>query len=189
MIAWLERILPESGALSGPIGYVLLVVAALVLIWALLRLSDRLRQSDSAVLALFGLNDGKWSCVAHDLGTAKGMSLRTRCLIGVPDGLFCHRQDRGRYLVGEYKGRRRRGRVRLREYYQVQLYAGMLLELRKAREVSCMLAYRDGVEHFPFDMRVYKALKQMIPETRNSLRGRRPSDLRPLAKRIPHVFE
>lgn len=189
MTAWLAQHLPDSGPFSGTIGYIVLGLAALLLIWAFLRLRGRLRNSSSTVLALFGLNARNWVCVGHDLGTTKGVSLRTRSLVGIPDALFRHRKDAGRYLVGEYKGRRRRGHVRPREYYQVQLYAGMLVEMRKAREVTCLLAYRDGVEHFPFDMRVYKALKQLIPEVRNCLRGRRPADLRPLDKRIRHVFE
>lgn len=120
---------------------------------ALRRISFRLYR----IHGRFGLNPLRWKLLQTDLNNMLGGRIVKHGLIGRPDALFVSRWGKRRYIVGEYKHRNHRGRVRSAEEYQVTLYCGMIRAIKGAPATG-VLGYKDGYRPIRFSRKTYSWL-------------------------------
>ncbi|MEQ9223933.1 MAG: hypothetical protein RJQ08_10645 [Salinisphaeraceae bacterium] len=76
-------------------------------------------------------------------------------LVGVPDALFGNKRV---IVVGEFKGRACRGKVRKSERYQVILYCGMMASQYPNHRVYGVLRYTDRYVKIPYRSDEYQWL-------------------------------
>lgn len=131
------------------------LVIAIIIVTAML--SWRKRQPSTDIFLKFGLNEKTHSLISSDLGAMTDDNpLKDQGVIGQADAIFKSRSDK-RFVAGELKGRLYKGVVRRYEYYQVQLYAG-LIKKKYGAECDCILAFNNKNVQFAFDPPVYEAL-------------------------------
>lgn len=139
--------------------------------------------SEAAIYRQFGLNPREWRLVSCDMGGESGQSLRGHGLIGTPDAIFRSRSGKSRVVVGEYKGRKARGKARTVEMYQLQMYLGLVKTKYPHVRAEGRLAYKDGVIEVSPCRDTFLALVDLAPEYRRSKKKGRAMNKRPLAKR------
>lgn len=157
------------------VGFSVLILSLLTMVW--------LRAAPGRdVCRRFGLSPWRYRTIGSDLGARKGVYLRGRGIVGMPDALLQKRLGLAR-IVGEFKTRSLgRSSVQRTERYQVVLYLG--LQARWWRKVSGVLVYGDGakrqIEH---DAELFERLVALAPEVRQALAtGRAPNPV-PLHRR------
>jgi hypothetical protein len=136
------------------------------------------------IFSLFNLSEGKYELVSSDLG--KGHPRRRLGgfgLGGEPDAIFKGKRT-GQIVVGEYKNRKHKGLVRRREFFQVQLYLGLIRESFGTQNVVGILAFNDGLVQIAYDHEVFLALVGLRGEVLTSLQKKKAQDKRPLHRRI-----
>lgn len=147
------------------------------------------RSSSAEIFSLFGLTDRCFRLVSTDLGGRKPRyRFRIRNLIGDADSIFNERVNENHYVVGEFKGRKFRGKVRVYEYYQLQLYMGCLLMQKPGRDVTVrgVLGYKDHCINVPFDRKCFERLCELERTEFRCLKSKRKlfaKKLQPLHQR------
>lgn len=146
---------------------VLVVALGLILycIWAALSACAK-HASDRVILNKFDLASEHYYIIGTDLGGRDNkIFLRFLPIIGAPDAVFRGKSNK-RVIVGEFKGRKFRGIVRLYEYYQIMLYLGMARKTYK-KEVAGKLAFTDKVLDIEFDPATFEALVNLARKYEN----------------------
>lgn len=136
------------------------------------------------IFSLFKLSPANYELVSSDLG--KGHPRRRVGgfgLGGEPDAIFKGKST-GQIVVGEYKNRKYKGTVRLREFFQVQLYLGLARVNFDSQNVVGILAFNDGLVQIAYDQEVFQALVGLRGEALTSLKNKRALDKRPLNRRM-----
>lgn len=120
-------------------------------------------KSDKNILGMFDLDPKNVKVLFTDLGgRSDKLFLKYKGVTGVADAIFKRKGCR-KIVVGEYKGRKYRGFIRIYEYYQVILYAGMV-KAHFGRPVECLLAFDDKVMPFEFDEMLFNRLISLRKE-------------------------
>ena len=102
--------------------------------------------------------------IGSDLGSIKKkIILRTFFCFGEADAVFKTRLF-GRYVIGEYKHRVYKGKIRYREYYQTMLYMGAAQSTFKTKNVIGYLRFRNETVRIKFEPIVYEALQRKAKE-------------------------
>ena len=118
------------------------------------------RSRSREVHRLFGLDPRTWHLVACDIGghqkSGEALFHAGARIAGRPDALF--RGPGGQWVVGEYKHRAYRGRVRARERYQVLLYMGIVREVHRTNQVRGLIRYRDRMIEIHWDEPLWRWL-------------------------------
>lgn len=163
---------------------VIAVILGLALLALVGGLARRARGGPGArVMRMFGLQGGDWQVVGGDIrGIRPRVFLRSRSVTGAPDAVFrCH--SRGLIVVGELKSRRYRGRLRWREYFQVQLYAHLARRRWRRWDVLIRLRFADAIVDVAPDAKVAEALENLAPELRSARANWTPERPTPLQER------
>lgn len=138
----------------------------------------------SEVFSRFGVSESTHQLLGSDLGgSTKGIRLSRYSINGMADAVFASKRAK-ELVVGEFKSRKYKGRVRYYEFYQVQLYMGHLAEKYPGHTIKGCLAYADGRQPVNFDPAVYEGLIAMRGEVVATLRNRKTANSVPLHKRI-----
>lgn len=141
-------------------------------------------KAPAQIYSRFGVSVATHKMLSTDLGNADGkIKLASNGINGIPDAVFEALTSK-RILVGEFKSRKYRNKVKLYELYQLMLYMGHLKEKYPSHLVTGCLAYADGKVEVNFDRELYLGLVGLKSEYWETLKSRRPVNTTPLHKRI-----
>jgi hypothetical protein len=113
--------------------------------------------SNLGIFKAFGISESDYVLVSSDLGgRTNNVKLSYKGVVGQSDSIFKSRKA-NYYLAGEFKGRKYKGRVRLYEYYQATLYAGIVAKTYRSK-CDPVIGYTNQTQVFKFDEKVFKAL-------------------------------
>lgn len=158
-----------------------IIAGLLVLVIAFLVLKA---SAGSEVYSRFGVSESTHQLLGTDLGkSTKGVRLSRFGINGIADAVFTHKQAK-EIVVGEFKSRKQKGRVRYNELYQLLLYMGHLAEKYPDHTIKGCLAYADSRETVHYDHEVYSALVSLRGELIAAFRNRRPPNTTPLHRRM-----
>ncbi|MFO6994482.1 hypothetical protein P3D53_09575 [Pseudomonas aeruginosa] len=159
--------------------YILGALLLLVAIFFFLK-----KSAASAIHSRFGVRESTHRLISTDLGKAKGRIMLSRFGInGIADAVF-ESVNGNEILVGEFKSRKYRGKVKLSEFYQLMMYIGHIKALYPNHTVLGCLAYADSRVQVNFDPAVYESLVGLREEYWLTVRYKRVADSRPLHKRM-----
>lgn len=159
--------------------YVAAVILFLVIVFFLKKLT-----ASSEVYSRFGIRESTHKLVSTDLGkSAARIKLSRFGINGIADAVFKAISGK-EILVGEFKSRKHRGKVKLYEFYQVMLYMGHLQEKYPDHMIKGCLAYADAKVSVTFDSGVYEALVSLRGEYWDSVINKGAVNTTPLHKRV-----
>lgn len=161
---------------------IFLAVVVAVIFYVLYRSSSQ--SAENEIHAKFGLSNSKFKLISTDLG-GKNPKLRLSAMGvgGIPDAVFESRKSKV-IVVGEMKARKLKGGVRLMEFYQVIIYIGLLRQLYPNHAIEGILGYNGALVRVAHDQELFNALIGLRAEILTSLKNKKPSNPRPLHKRI-----
>lgn len=115
-------------------------------------------ESRSRNYLLFKLKVRDYVLIGCDLNRQKiKLKLSHAGCFGLPDCVFKSRKGK-EIIIGEYKSRKFKGFVRLREYYQVILYMGIAGSRFPGYKILGRIRFSDQLIHIDFSADVYEAL-------------------------------
>jgi len=136
------------------------------------------------VFTRFGLRESAYRMLSTDLGKSEGrIKLSSYGINGIADAVF-EAMSGKEIVVGEFKSRKYRQKVKLYEFYQIQMYLGHLQSLYPKHHIRGVLAYADGKVSVTFDPTVYEGLISLRPEYWDTVKRRKVVNSTPLHKRI-----
>lgn len=142
------------------------------------------QKASGEVFSRFGLRESSYRMLSTDLGKSEGrIKLSRHGINGIADAVF-EAVTGYEIVVGEFKSRKYRQKVKLYELYQITLYIGHLRSLYPKHHVRGVLAYADGKVSVTFDPALYDALIGLRPEYWESVKQRKVVNSTPLHKRI-----
>ncbi|MFG8752417.1 hypothetical protein ACEPU1_29325 [Pseudomonas aeruginosa] len=142
------------------------------------------KSAAGAIHSRFGVRESTHRLISTDLGNSKGRIKLSRFGInGIADAVF-ESVNGNEILVGEFKSRKYRGKVKLSEFYQLMMYIGHIKALYPNHTVLGCLAYADSRVQVNFDPAVYESLVGLREEYWLTVRYKRVADSRPLHKRM-----
>ena len=142
------------------------------------------KSAAGAIHSRFGVRESTHRLISTDLGNSKGRIKLSRVGInGIADAVF-ESVNGNEILVGEFKSRKYRGKVKLSEFYQLMMYIGHIKALYPNHTVLGCLAYADSRVQVNFDPAVYESLVGLREEYWLTVRYKRVADSRPLHKRM-----
>ncbi|HDS1721490.1 hypothetical protein NPS53_08275 [Pseudomonas putida] len=154
----------------------LVFLAFVFLVWKIM--------APAQIYSRFGVSAATHKLLSTDLGKGTGrIKLALHGINGIPDAVF-EAKASAHILVGEFKSRKYRNRVKAYELYQIMLYMGHLRDKYPKHKVTGCLAYADGKVSVQFDSELYAALIALKGEFWETLKNRRPVNPTPLHKRI-----
>ena len=139
--------------------------------------------ADGDIHRKYGLSPGRFELLATDHADRKYARFSASNVAGIPDTLFKDRGD-GSLVVGEFKNRTYRGSVLYRDYYQVVLYIGLVLDAYPGSKVTGVLAFKNHRVKVFFGRDIYLSLLEMRSEVLSSMKQGKPVNPAPLHKRM-----
>lgn len=136
------------------------------------------------IYSRFGASESTHKLLSTDLGNATArIKLSLHGINGIPDAVFEELVEKV-ILVGEFKSRKYRDRVRLNELYQLMLYMGHLKGRYPNHTILGCLAYADGKVKVAYDHDLYLGLVGLRDEYWQTIKRSIPANMPPLHKRM-----
>ena len=158
------------------LGFVLFLLAVAFIVMKL--------KAPLEIYSRFGASATTHKLLSTDLGKATGrIKLARHGINGIPDAVFEALAEKV-ILVGEFKSRKYRDRVRLYELYQLMLYMGHLKDRYPNHTILGCLAYADGKVKVAYDHDLYLGLVGLRDEYWQTIKRRIPANMPPLHKRM-----
>lgn len=155
-------------------GLILLVIAFLL----------QQNKASGEVYSRFGLRASAYKMLSTDLGkSAARIKLSRFGINGIADAVFEAKTGK-EIVVGEFKSRKHRNRVKLHEFYQLMLYMGHLQAMYPKHTVRGVIAYGDSKVPITYDPSVYEGLLGLRNDYWETVKGKRTINTPPLHKRI-----
>lgn len=159
--------------------YILVGLALLAVIFLFQK-----QQASGEVYTRFGLRANAYRMLSTDLGKSAGRIKLARFGInGIADAVF-EAVSGKEIVVGEFKSRKYRNKVKLHEFYQLMLYMGHLKALHPKHTIRGVLAYADDKVSITYDPDVYEGLVGLKSDYWETVKRRSAGSTAPLHKRI-----
>lgn len=97
------------------------------------------------------------------LGFGRPVKLRSHDLNGIPSTVFLKKNGKSAYVC-HFNPRFFKGRVKVRERYQMLLFMGLVKERFRPEKVQGAICYQDHLEGIAFEPAIYQQLLDMRDE-------------------------
>lgn len=113
------------------------------------------------------------------------VTLTKNNLRGTPSTIFLKKNGKSAYVC-HFNPRYFKGRVKVRERYQMLLFMGLVKEIYKPEIIQGAICYRDHLEAIKFEPVIYKQLLDLREEYSEAITEWKAPNVRPLFNREQH---